>query len=41
MSALDHCIALTRNRDFANYIAALLMPTEVQPSVFAVNVFNI
>uniref|UniRef100_A0A0M3I0R2 NADH dehydrogenase [ubiquinone] flavoprotein 3, mitochondrial n=1 Tax=Ascaris lumbricoides TaxID=6252 RepID=A0A0M3I0R2_ASCLU len=36
MSALDHCIALTRNRDFANYIAALLMPTEVQPSVFAV-----
>lgn len=41
MSALDHCIALTRNRDFANYIAALLMPTEVQPSVFALLAFNV
>uniref|UniRef100_A0A915B047 Uncharacterized protein n=1 Tax=Parascaris univalens TaxID=6257 RepID=A0A915B047_PARUN len=41
MAAFEHCIALTRNRDFANYIAALLMPTEVQPSIFALLAFNV
>ncbi|VDM49723.1 unnamed protein product [Toxocara canis] len=41
MEALNHCVALTRKRDFANYVGALLMPTEVQPAVFALLAFNV
>lgn len=39
--SLDHCIALTKSRDFANYVAALLLPPVVQPTVFALLAFNV
>lgn len=38
---LNHCVRSTRERDFCNYVAALLMPPAAQPSVFALLAFNV
>ncbi|KAK0406843.1 hypothetical protein QR680_018840 [Steinernema hermaphroditum] len=35
------CIGSVKKHDFSNYVAALLMPREVQPHVFALLAFNV
>uniref|UniRef100_A0A1I8AD08 15-cis-phytoene synthase n=1 Tax=Steinernema glaseri TaxID=37863 RepID=A0A1I8AD08_9BILA len=41
MDSFKLCIDLVKKHDFSNYAAALLMPREVQPHVFALLAFNV
>ncbi|VDM11289.1 unnamed protein product, partial [Wuchereria bancrofti] len=37
--ALNQCLQITRERDYTNYVAALVMPSEIQPALFTVSFF--
>ncbi|VDN03915.1 unnamed protein product [Thelazia callipaeda] len=39
--ALQYCLQLTRKRDYGNYVAGLIMPSEIQPALFTVLAFNV
>ncbi|KAM3718208.1 NADH dehydrogenase (ubiquinone) complex I, assembly factor [Dirofilaria immitis] len=39
--ALHQCLQITRKRDYTNYVAGLIMPSEIQPALFTLLAFNV
>ncbi|VIO94906.1 Uncharacterized protein BM_BM1755 [Brugia malayi] len=39
--ALHQCLQITRERDYTNYVAGLVMPSEIQPALFTLLAFNV
>uniref|UniRef100_A0A8R1TII1 NADH dehydrogenase (Ubiquinone) complex I, assembly factor 6 n=1 Tax=Onchocerca volvulus TaxID=6282 RepID=A0A8R1TII1_ONCVO len=39
--ALNQCLQITRKRDYTNYVAGLVMPSEIQPALFTLLAFNV
>ncbi|KAL3995616.1 Squalene/phytoene synthase family protein [Acanthocheilonema viteae] len=39
--SLHQCLQLTRERDYTNYVAGLVMPSEIQPALFTLLAFNV
>ncbi|EFO20063.2 hypothetical protein LOAG_08427 [Loa loa] len=38
--ALHQCLQITRERDYTNYVAGLVMPSKIQPALFTLLAFN-
>ncbi|CAG9529791.1 unnamed protein product [Cercopithifilaria johnstoni] len=39
--SLHECLQITRKRDYTNYVAGLVMPSEIQPALFTLLAFNV
>ncbi|VDK83482.1 unnamed protein product, partial [Litomosoides sigmodontis] len=39
--SLRQCLQITRERDYTNYVAGLVMPSEIQPALFTLLAFNV